>query len=179
MSYSTPSSNSASACVKREVFLQLPNQECFNIDENEEEFSIEEECMLDNDDSEDEGVYGVEEELLSDLDNDTVESKSSDEISIITETSGVGLEDCLQLNIEPTTEMKHEEYTGYRISLEPIETTSQGAALSASLATTCEEGSGGVRGADQVPSLPLTPSLFANRPPTIHFPVHDEKCKLM
>ena len=36
----------------------------------------------------------------------------------------------------------------------------------------------GERGGDQA-TPPLTPSLFHGRPPTIHFPLANEKCKLL
>ena len=54
----------------------------------------------------------------------------------------------------------------------------QGLSTKATHCTSAREASDSPRGGDQ-PSPPLSPSLFPGVPPAIHFPLHDEKCKLL
>ena len=182
-------------------------------EEEEEEWEEEEDMGEDSsavntEESEDNCICGVEDELLSDIEDDISSEATSlmaaDELSICTETSGIGLEDSLTklslLHNGRSTELDQRsdsksDHTAdvhlhpYRLSLPKSDTpvavseapgrvcaTAPASTTSMEREVPGEEGGVGVRGAEPI-SPALTPSLFPCLPPTIHFPLHNEKCE--
>ena len=174
-------------------------------DDDDEEEEEEDSSVLNTGGSEDDCICGAEDDLLSDLEEDisseATGSMGADELSFHTETSGIGLEDSFtQLSLshngsstelDQTNDQLSDRFTAdmhfhhYRLSLARSDTA---VATSDPLGRVCATvpvgatnmergaGEGDVRGTDQA-SPALTPSLFPNLPPTIHFPLHNEKCE--
>lgn len=170
------------------------------LEEDQEEWEEDGDCELSTGESEDgdEGVHGAEEELLSDLEEDCSSEATSSEITDehSFQTSGIGLEESftqlsllhsggstdLEQECDPLT-TQYKTDTGlhhYRLSLArtapPVASSDQYGVQVPPTATASIEGGGGVRGTE-LASPPLTPSLFPHLPPTIHFPLHNEKCE--
>ena len=110
--------------------------------------------------------------------------------SIITDTSGIGLDDPHlitweeQVNLEQPPELAIQKQP-YRLSINRLDGVSPSSIVREMRPTCCVSTmipprvmSPGERGDDQA-SPPLTPSLFPGQPSTIHFPLSNEKCKIL
>ena len=111
---------------------------------------------------------GGEMELLSCLDEESEAASSVDDQSLV--------DDIDLLLTASSTQQQDDTAVSYRVSLPrtaaPVITTGSPSSVPTAADTTSLERTG-----SQQPSSPLTPSLFSYRPPSIHFPLHNEPCE--
>ena len=145
-----------------------PYYMCSAAVDSEEDLGYGEEDMYYGEDSLQEGGGG-EDELLSCLDEESEAASSVDDQSLED-----GVEDSFaQLLLNDTQSVAAAGGAiSYRVSLlhRSVPSTSSPALPTAAVDTASSE-------RPQQPSLPLTPSLFSYRPPSIHFPLHNEPCE--
>ena len=162
--------------------------------DEEEDVTVDDDLIVENEEEEEECDSGwndeedcvCEDDILSDINDDVSESSRSI-------TSGIGHDDPHLITWEEQMKLEqHPELAipkqSYWLSINRLDGFSP-SSIVGEMRPTCTTScvstmipprvmSPGERGDDQA-SPPLTPSLFPGQPSTIHFPLSNEKCKIL